>query len=129
MPTTLTEKSANLGAIAQLLYTVPTGTTAIALCTVFNNTSDGSIVVGLFKEKQDTSTIQLIPQGKGVAAAEDYRPPIDKLILLAGEKVYASAKSSTPQVRATGLFGLPAMLDPLDNSAIADFSMSVAERT
>jgi hypothetical protein len=133
--TTLNNVSLPINNVQQQIYLVPTGVTAsivlnVAICSVV---PAAVIQIFLFKQKIDNTFITLIP-GRQIAANDKnvYSPDLNKLILLAGEKIFAQALT-TKIVRSSGnLFGIPCYFDPLQPtppSQVAYISLSVAERT
>lgn len=131
MPTNLNNISLPINNTQAQIYQVPTGATAIALNIAISSVVTQAIQVFLSKQKLDNSFITLIP-GKQIfpSLPDVYSPPLNKLILLSGEKLFAQALT-VKIVRAVGLFGLPCYFDPLQStpSQVAHISISIAERS
>lgn len=130
MATTLTNSSIPIGAITSLVYSVPIAKSAIVLNLSICSVVDEDVNVVIFKEKATGGFITLARKTIEFSNLDIYHPQLDKLVLLAGEKLYARAVGSSLPTRATGLFGIPTIIDPLTNSesSPAHISLSVALR-
>ena len=131
MATTLNNISVPINNTRLQIYQVPTARTAIALNIAISPVVNQPIQVFISKQKTDNSFITLVP-GKQIGTNDPdvYSPSLNKLILLAGEKIFAQAQT-VKSVRATGFFGLPCYFDPLQvsPSQVAHISLSIAERS
>jgi hypothetical protein len=127
MATTLTSFSqVPLTSVSQQLYQVPVGKTAIILNIVIAPVGDAAKVY-LYRRTVSGVDVVLLPD-KAITANDVYSPPLDKLILLAGEKLFARAVLQATQPRAIAWIGIPAVF-PISGAEIAHISISVAEKT
>ncbi|MEW5856716.1 MAG: hypothetical protein AB1861_04975 [Cyanobacteriota bacterium] len=132
MPTVLNNVSTGLSPIAKQIYETPALQSAIALNTGVMAVVNENVEVILYKEKINGEKIILARKTIIFSALDIYSPQLEKLVLLAGEKLFGRAMaSSSAVVRASGFFGVPAYFDPLTSSTsvAAHISFSVAERS
>jgi hypothetical protein len=127
MATTLTSFSQiALTSTSRQMYQVPAGKTAIILNVAIAPVGDAAKVY-LYRRTVSGVDVVLLPD-KAIAANDVYSPPLDKLILLAGEQLFARAVLQATQPRAIAWIGLPAIF-PVSGSEVAHISLSIAEKT
>ena len=127
MATELKNISEHLKPLARQLYEVPAGKTAIAL-NISVASQFGDVKLYLFKMKPNGDKITLIPN-KVMSLADVYSPPLDKLTLNAGDRLFAKASSDeVSPVRAIAWLGIQSIFEP-SNIELADISISIAEKT
>ena len=126
MTTNLNNISVSINATKSQVYQVPTGKTAIALSITVAPLTACKLFIT--KTRTDNKEITLI-QGQAIASGDTYVTPLQKTVLLSQEKLNCLAQTSF-KVRATGFFGLPTIIDPLQPTIpeVAHISISLAER-
>ncbi len=125
MTTTLSNFSEILNTRAKQIYQVPNNKTAIVLNIAIAPVGESAKVL-LWKQAVDNSAIVLIPD-KVVVNNDIYFPPLDKLILLAGEKIFARAILQSAQPQSFAWLGIPCVFK-VNNLDLVHFSLSVAEK-
>ncbi|MBN3946423.1 MAG: hypothetical protein HWQ38_07995 [Nostoc sp. NMS7] len=132
MPTNLNNISAIANNTPSQIYQVPSGVASVILKVAIASVVAQNIQIFLTKQEIDNTFITLIPGKQILATNPDvYSPPLEKLVLLSGQKVFIQA-TTIKKVRGTGIFGTPCYFDPLQPlppSAIAHISLSVAEKS
>jgi hypothetical protein len=127
MATDLKNISKHLSPLAKELYQVPAGKTAIAL-NISIAPQVGDVKLYLFKINPDGDKITLIPN-KVMAVGDAYSPPLNKLTLNQGDRLFAKATSEeVSPVRAIAWLGIQSIFNP-SNIELADISLSIAEKT